>query len=68
MTIGSSQKFVRLKNLQSVANDTQTLKFYLFFSLADQITIIGNEMCVLNIRFANVWFQIKQIYEYFAPT
>ena len=29
--------------------------------LADQISIIGNLMCVYASGFANVWSQIKQI-------
>ena len=37
------------------------IKSFLFHFIADQITVIRNKMSVLASRFANVWFQIKQI-------
>ena len=35
--------------------------FLIFFLLAEQITVIGKEMCVDTSSFAHVWSQIKQM-------
>ena len=58
MLIHNIQRVTRLSALKPLSRTTVIFQLVL---LADQITVIGDEMSVITSRFANGWSQIKQI-------
>ena len=57
-------QFFLLNPIVSIVNpypaDHYYCHFY-YFLFVDKIAVIGNEMCVLTLRFVNICTQIKQI-------